>query len=55
VLAGMIGALLAAGLDPERAAAGAAWLHADAALRGPRRGLLAGDIVDLIPSAIGSL
>jgi NAD(P)H-hydrate epimerase len=55
VLAGMIGALLAAGLDPERAAAGAAWLHADAALRGPRRGLLAGDIVDLIPAAIGSL
>jgi NAD(P)H-hydrate epimerase len=55
VLAGMIGALLAAGLDPERAAAGAAWLHADAASRGARRGLLAGDIVDLIPSAIGSL
>ena len=55
VLAGMIGALLAAGLDPERAAAGAAWLHADAALRGPLRGLLAGDIVDLIPAAIGSL
>jgi ADP-dependent NAD(P)H-hydrate dehydratase / NAD(P)H-hydrate epimerase len=55
VLAGMIGALLAAGLDPERAAAAAAWLHADAALRGVRRGLLAGDIVDLIPSAIESL
>ncbi len=55
VLAGMIGALLAAGLAPERAAAGAAWLHADAAKRGPRRGLLAGDIVDLIPSALGSL
>ena len=55
VLAGMIGALLAAGLDPERAAASAAWLHADAALRGPRRGLLAGDVVDLIPSAIESL
>jgi NAD(P)H-hydrate epimerase len=55
VLAGMIGALLAAGLDPEHAAASAAWLHADAALRGPRRGLLAGDVVDLIPSAIESL
>lgn len=55
VLAGMIGSLLAAGLAPERAAAGAAWLHADAAKRGPRRGLLAGDIVDLIPSALGSL
>ncbi len=55
VLAGMIGTLLAAGVTPERAAAGAAWLHADAARRGPRRGLLAGDIVDLIPSALESL
>ena len=55
VLAGMIGALLASGVAPERAAAGAAWLHADAALQGPRRGLLAGDIVDLIPSAIAAL
>ena len=55
VLAGMIGALLAAGVDPARAAAAAAWLHADAARRGPRRGLLAGDIIDLIPSALGSL
>jgi ADP-dependent NAD(P)H-hydrate dehydratase / NAD(P)H-hydrate epimerase len=55
VLAGMIAALLAAGLVPERAAAAAAWLHADAARRGPRRGLLAGDIIDLIPAAVGSL
>ncbi len=55
VLAGMIGTLLAAGLVPERAAAAAAWLHADAAKRGPRRGLLAGDIVELIPVALGSL
>ena len=55
VLAGMIGTLLAAGLVPERAATAAAWLHADAARRGPRRGLLAGDIVELIPVALGSL
>ena len=55
VLAGMIGALLAAGVDPARAAAGAAWLHADAARRGPRRGLLAGEIVDLIPAALEAL
>jgi NAD(P)H-hydrate epimerase len=55
VLAGMIGALLAAGLTPERAAAGAAWAHADAARRGPRRGLLAGDIVDLLPATLGAL
>lgn len=55
VLAGMIAALLATGLAPGRAAAAAAWLHADAARRGPRRGLLAGDIIDLIPAALGSL
>jgi NAD(P)H-hydrate epimerase len=55
VLAGMIGALLAAGAPPDRAAAAAAWLHADAAARGPARGLLAGDIVELIPSALSSL
>ena len=55
VLAGMIGALLAAAVAPGRAAAAAAWLHADAASRGPRRGLLAGDIVELIPSALGPL
>ncbi len=55
VLAGMIATLLAAGVVPQRAAAGAAWLHADAARRGPRRGLLAGDIVELIPMALGAL
>jgi ADP-dependent NAD(P)H-hydrate dehydratase / NAD(P)H-hydrate epimerase len=55
VLAGMIGALLAGGLAPERAAAAAAWLHADAARRGPSRGLLAGDIVELLPAALTAL
>lgn len=55
VLAGMIGALLAAGVATDRAAAAAAWLHADAARRGPRRGLLAGDIVDLIPATLEAL
>ncbi len=54
VLAGMIAALLAAGLPPDRAAAAAAWVHADAARRGRRRGLLAGDIVDLIPTALSA-
>ena len=51
VLAGMIGTALAAGAPPGRAAAAAAWFHADAAHRGPRHGLLAGDIVDLLPIA----
>lgn len=55
VLAGMIAALLAAGAQAPHAAAAAAWLHADAAGRGPRRGLLAGDIIDLIPAALGAL
>ena len=55
VLSGMIAALLAAGAHAPHAAAAAAWLHADAAGRGPRRGLLAGDIVDLIPAALGAL
>ena len=55
VLAGMIGTLLAAGVPAERAAAGAAWLHADAARRGPRRGLLAGDLVELIPPTLEAL
>ena len=55
VLAGMIGALLASGVAAERAAAAAAWLHADAARRGPRRGLLARDIVELIPATLEAL
>ncbi len=55
VLSGMIATLLASGVAPGRAGAAAAWLHADAARRGPRRGLLAGDIIELIPSALGSL
>jgi NAD(P)H-hydrate epimerase len=54
VLAGMIGALLAAGVNPGPAAAAAAWLHAEAASLGPERGLLAGDIVELIPAALSS-
>lgn len=55
VLAGMVGAALAAGVPPLRAAAAAAWLHADAARRGPAQGLLAGDIVDLLPAALAAL
>ncbi len=54
VLAGMIGALLASGMSPETAAAAAAWLHAEAASLGPERGLLAGDIVELIPAALSA-
>ena len=55
VLAGLVGALLAAGVEPARAAAAGAWLHAAAAELGPAEGLLAGDIVELIPQAIEAL
>jgi NAD(P)H-hydrate epimerase len=54
VLAGMIGSALAAGVVPGRAAAAAAWLHGDAARRG-EVGLLAGDLLDLIPAAMAAL
>jgi NAD(P)H-hydrate epimerase len=55
VLAGLIGTALAAGVEPGRAAAAAAWLHAEAAHRRPRAGLLAGDIIDALPEAIEAL
>ena len=55
VLAGLIGAALATGMQPDRAAASAAWLHAEAARLGPTTGLLAGDLLDLIAPAIGAL
>jgi NAD(P)H-hydrate epimerase len=55
VLAGVIAAALARGVDPLRAAAAGAWLHADAAGRGPATGLLAGDVVELLPAASGAL
>lgn len=55
VLAGLIGAALAADVEPLRAAAAAAWIHASAADLGPLDGLLAGDLVEMLPDAIGAL
>lgn len=55
VLSGIIGSLLAAGVPANRAAAAGAWIHAAAAELGHRRGLLAGDIIDLLPEAIDML
>jgi NAD(P)H-hydrate epimerase len=49
VLAGIIGALLAADLPPAHAAAAGAWVHGQAARRGPRLGFVASDLADLIP------
>jgi NAD(P)H-hydrate epimerase len=51
VLAGVIGALLAKGLEPFEAAYAGAWIHAEAgrlgAITSPQ-GILAGDLVDLV-------
>jgi ADP-dependent NAD(P)H-hydrate dehydratase / NAD(P)H-hydrate epimerase len=53
VLAGMIGALLARGVQPFHAAATAAWIHGKAASLFPdAEGLIASDVVDLIPRAV---
>jgi len=54
VLSGMIVAMIASGLDPFSAAASAAFVHAEAARIGGR-GLVAGDLPELIPVAIDSL
>jgi NAD(P)H-hydrate epimerase len=51
VLSGTIGALLARGVAPLEAAAAGAWLHGAAARLGPAEGLVASDIVDLLPEA----
>jgi ADP-dependent NAD(P)H-hydrate dehydratase / NAD(P)H-hydrate epimerase len=55
VLAGILGALLATGLDPFRAAGAAAWIHAVAAHAGPPVGLVAGDLIDALPGVLGRL
>jgi NAD(P)H-hydrate epimerase len=54
VLSGMIGALLAQGVGPAEAAAAGAWLHGRAARRGPDRGLVAGDLPDLVAAELAS-
>ncbi|HEV3227735.1 MAG TPA: NAD(P)H-hydrate dehydratase, partial [Acidimicrobiales bacterium] len=52
VLSGVIGALLAQGVTPLRAAAAGAWLHGRAAALGPARGLVASDVADLVPEVV---
>jgi NAD(P)H-hydrate epimerase len=51
VLAGVVAALAAQGLEPQRAAAVGAFLHGRAAALGWRHGLVAGDLPDLVPDA----
>lgn len=55
VLAGMIAAFLARGLDGFRAAAAAAWVHAAAARRCPTVGTIASDLVTALPAVLSSL
>ena len=55
VLSGIVGALLAQGLDAFDAAASGAWLHGRAARSGPARGLVASDVVDGLPGALDEL
>jgi NAD(P)H-hydrate epimerase len=55
VLTGMVAALLAAGVEPLVAAASAAHVHGMAGNLGWRRGLVAGDLPDLVPVALDGL
>ena len=55
VLAGIIAALCAQGVPAFEAAAAGAWIHGQAARRGPARGLVAGDLPPLIPAVLESL
>ena len=52
VLAGVLGAFLAQGLDGVRAAGAAAFVHGRAGHLGWRRGLVAGDLLDLLPPVL---
>ncbi|MEM7287152.1 MAG: NAD(P)H-hydrate dehydratase [Actinomycetota bacterium] len=52
VLAGLIGALLARGVDPFRAAALGAWIHGRAAELAPRHGMVASDLLTFLPEVL---
>lgn len=52
VLAGVVGAFCAVGLDAFRAAAAAAFIHGQAGDLGWRRGLVAGDLVEHLPEVL---
>jgi hydroxyethylthiazole kinase-like uncharacterized protein yjeF len=55
VLSGIIGALLAKGIEPFEAAYAGAWIHAEAGRLGAftdPQGVLAGDLVELIPDVV---
>jgi NAD(P)H-hydrate epimerase len=52
VLAGVVGAAVASGLDAFDAAACGAWVHAAAARECPIVGLVAGDVADAVPAVL---
>ena len=52
VLAGLCGALLAAGVGPLDAAVAAAWIHGTAATRCHARGMVASDLLTSIPQLL---
>ncbi len=59
VLSGVVGALLAQGCEPVRAACAAVWLHAEAGriaaqLAGAPEGVIAGDVIAALPRARAS-
>jgi NAD(P)H-hydrate repair Nnr-like enzyme with NAD(P)H-hydrate dehydratase domain len=55
VLSGVIGALLASGVDAGDAAAAGAWIHGAAGRRLPKSGLIASDLLAAIPAVLGDL
>ncbi len=55
VLAGVLGALLASGMTPVRAAAAGAFLHGRAGALGWPLGLVAGDIASFLPAVLDDL
>lgn len=55
VLTGVVAALLAQGLPAAHAATAAAWVHGTAAHLGWQRGLVAGDLLDLLPAVLSAL
>lgn len=55
VLSGIIGSLLAQGVPAFHAAAGGAWIHGQAGMLGFQRGLIASDLLTLVPQVLQSL
>jgi NAD(P)H-hydrate epimerase len=55
VLSGIIGGLLAQGLPALDAASAGAWIHGRAASLGPAVGLVASDVIDLLPAVLDVL